>query len=117
MLKKEKSLTQNMFKMKNRYVFVLMVAIILVITTPLSFAASYPDPTDNFYVADYANIISQDTEQLIMDTSVPLAKATGAQIVVVTVNTLDGQDIESHTNGLFDNGVLETVKKIMVYSY
>lgn len=82
----------------------LMVAVVLLamIIAPVTFGQSYPKATSNFYVNDFANILSSETEQSIMDASVPLAEETGAQIVVVTIDSLDGQDIESYARGLFN---------------
>jgi len=48
-------------------------------------------PTSNFYVNDYANVLSNETEQHIMACSVPLAQQTGAQVVVLTVQSLGGK--------------------------
>ena len=55
-------------------------------------------PTREFYVNDYANILSTDTEKYIMNNSVKLASSSGIQIVVVTVKNLEGQDIETYAN-------------------
>ncbi|HAS72974.1 MAG TPA: hypothetical protein DCS67_02390, partial [Clostridiales bacterium UBA8960] len=79
-----------------------VMVILAVIIAPVTFGADYPAPTSNFYVNDFAGILSAETEKLIMDTSVPLAEKTGAQIVVVTVESLNGQDIESYARGLFN---------------
>lgn len=68
---------------------------------PVSFAADYPKPTNDFFVNDFANILSRETEQKIIETSAKLSEATGAQIVVVTIKSLDGQDLESYATGLF----------------
>ena len=48
------------------------------------------EPTSDFYVNDYANILSPETEKFIMDNSVKLQEKTKAQIVVVTVKNLEG---------------------------
>lgn len=58
-------------------------------------------PTKNFYVNDYANVLSAETEDYIMNNSVKLASATNAQIVVVTVRSLEGKDINTYANELF----------------
>lgn len=65
------------------------------------YGQSYPSHTPEFYVNDYAGILSTETEEAIMKVSVPLAQETGAQIVVVTVDSLEGQDIESYALNLF----------------
>ena len=59
------------------------------------------EPTNEFYVNDYANILSTDTENYIMNNSVKLASKTNAQIVVVTVKSLEGKDIETYATELF----------------
>lgn len=54
-------------------------------------------PTSNFYVNDYANILSDETEQYIMNKSVALNNVDGTQIVVVTVEDLEGLSIEDYS--------------------
>ena len=54
-------------------------------------------PTSDFYVNDYANILSSETEDYIMEKSVALNNADGTQIVVVTVNNLEGMSIEDYS--------------------
>lgn len=53
-------------------------------------------PTSQFYVNDYAGVLSQDTTSIIMGQSPSLEQQTGAQIVVVTVNSLDGKSVEEY---------------------
>lgn len=48
------------------------------------------EPTADFYVNDYAGVLSTDTKEQIMSTAPALADKTGAQIVVLTVNSLEG---------------------------
>ncbi|QNB48395.1 hypothetical protein BR63_10800 [Thermanaerosceptrum fracticalcis] len=55
-----------------------------------------PNPTSSFYVLDKANILSESTEQTIIQTSAELARKTKAQIVAVTVNTLEGYSPEDY---------------------
>jgi len=81
------------------------IAALFILTMLLSmsviYGQSYPSHTPEFYVNDYAGILSAETEEAIMKVSVPLAQETGAQIVVVTVDSLEGQDIESYALNLF----------------
>jgi len=49
-----------------------------------------------FYVNDTANILSEDTKEYIMNMNQNLEKQTGAQIVVVTVKSLEGLSIEDY---------------------
>ena len=82
-----------------------IISIILLVILTVFLLSSYNyavvDPTSDFYVDDYANILSPETEQFIMNNSIKLNDATKAQIVVVTVTSLDGQDIESYATELF----------------
>ena len=59
------------------------------------------EPTQEFYINDYANILSEDTEDYIQTNSVSLANATTAQIVVVTVPSLNGVSLEEYSTNLF----------------
>lgn len=59
------------------------------------------NPTNEFYVNDYANILSEETEKYIIDKSSKLANVDGTQIVVVTVPNLEGQSLESYATALF----------------
>ena len=56
---------------------------------------------DAFYVQDNANVLSSQTEQLVVDTSASLEQlCDGAQLVVVTVSYLD-EDADIAANRLF----------------
>lgn len=76
----------------------------------------YPEPTDNFFVNDFADILSSDQEAQIQSQGVNLYNASKAQVVVVTVDSLEGSDIDNYALGLArswgigdkekDNGVL-----------
>ena len=58
-------------------------------------------PSYEFYVNDSANILSSGTEDYIIDINEKLYEKTGAQIVVVTVNNLEGKSIEDYSLELF----------------
>lgn len=58
-------------------------------------------PTKDFYVNDYANLLSEETKKYILQTNQDLNQKTGAQIVVVTVKNLEGKSIEEYANQLF----------------
>lgn len=59
-------------------------------------------PTNEFYVNDYANVLSEDTKNYILENSAKLYDKTGAQIVVVTVKNMDGSAIEDYANDVFN---------------
>lgn len=74
-------------------------------------------PTSEFYVNDYANILSSETEEYIIKKSKELDNLDDTQVVVVTVKNLEGLDIESYANQLFRNfeiGSEETNKGLLL---
>ena len=68
------------------------------------------------YVSDFANVIDAESRNRIDLYAARLEKATGAQIAIVTLTTLEGEPIEDVANDLFrrwgigqkgqDNGLL-----------
>lgn len=56
-----------------------------------------PDPPKLFYAADFANVMSGETEQFVVEHSAALADSTGAQVVVVTVESLEGRAVEEYS--------------------
>lgn len=67
-----------------------ILAALLLVAAALC-GAAYPSPTSDFFVNDYAGVLSPDTKAYIMEQSASLAQETGAQIVVLTVRSLDGE--------------------------
>lgn len=59
------------------------------------------NPTSDFYVNDYANILSSETEEYILNKSITLNNVDGTQIVVVTVKDLEENSIEGYAVDLF----------------
>lgn len=72
--------------------------------------------TKDYYVNDYAGVLSQDTKDYIITENIRLENASGAQVVVVTLNDTEGLSLDEYTYQLFnawgigskqkDNGVL-----------
>ena len=55
-----------------------------------------PVPTRDIYVQDYANIISNDIREDMLQMSYSLKEKTTAELVVVTVNSLENRSIEEY---------------------
>lgn len=73
----------------------LLVGLLLLLPTVVS--AEVPDPIPGkSYVHDFYDVIPQDVEQRIENLGLGLDQATGAQIVVVTVESLQGQEVNSY---------------------
>lgn len=64
-------------------------------------SATVVSPSDAFYVYDGAQVLSQETEEYICATGQELENKTGAQIVVVTIPSLEGQALETYATELF----------------
>ena len=75
----------------------VVVGLLLAIATSL--ALNFPALTGR--VVDQANIIAPATRASIEQKLAELESKSGIQIAVATVNSLEGQDIESYANELF----------------
>lgn len=90
--------------------------------TGIASAAAIPSaPTNDIYVADYASMIESADKNKMLQIGGALDKKYRAQIVVVTIDTLDGETVEDYANRLFNtwgigdlfknNGVLLLIAK------
>lgn len=60
-------------------------------------AAAALTPTDRFFVNDFAGVLSEDAENAMYAMGVQLQEKTKAQVVAVTVKSLDGEALEDYT--------------------
>lgn len=76
-----------------RFLNIFIATLILLLTLPIyAFAGEFREPTNNFFVNDFADVIDSKDEEEIMAIGSSLFKQTTAQVVVVTVDSLDGYD-------------------------
>ena len=87
----------------NKKVLKIIMLIFCILAFYYSNVQAVVSPTSNFYVNDYADVLSKQTEEYIMNTNIELNNKTKAQIVVVTVKSLDGKPIEEYATELFRN--------------
>jgi uncharacterized protein len=98
----------------------LMVFATLKTPLPDAFAADASlQPTQEFYVNDYADVMEAGVSRRLVDSGERLYADSGAQIVVLTVDTVEGGSIEDYANEVFrawgigskgeNNGVLVLV--------
>ncbi len=80
-----------MKKITRYFAFILALSLVLI---PMAAALDVVEPNASFYVADYADVLSEDTENYIVTHNNSLYSQSGAQIVVVVLDFLDGADIE-----------------------
>ena len=98
-----------------------IIVSLLALAAPSADAAVLPKPSQREYIVDTAGIVSAEDRAQIEKIGEELREKTKAEIVVVTVATLDGTDIESYANELFrswgigdakqSNGVLLLIAK------
>ena len=78
-------------------------------TIATAFAVNFPALTGR--VVDQANIIQADTRAAIEQKLADLETKSGIQLVVATVNSLEGQEVEPYANELFRKWGLGEKKK------
>ncbi|MGI5936196.1 MAG: TPM domain-containing protein [Oscillospiraceae bacterium] len=82
----------------------LPLTIVLILSLLCGPALAVVPASEEFYVADYADVLSNVTEELIINYNGALEhQCKGAQIVVVTVNYLDGMYSDEYANQLFND--------------
>lgn len=95
---------RRMGKCMKKYSAILLSAVLLILSLSVSaFAAKntpYPPPTQKFFVNDFADCINESDEQKMQSMAEELYKKTGAQVVCVTVNSLDGKEVRDYALGL-----------------
>lgn len=94
-----------------RYSSLILVGFILFFSLSIQAAVTYPRPSVYKYLNDYAGVVDSTSAQQIISLGNELEQKTGAQAVVVTINTLDGYPIEDYANGLFRNWGIGNAQK------
>ena len=83
--------------MKRRFAaLVLLMILVLALAVPAMASREIVQPTAAGYVADYADVLSSDTEQSIIKKVKALDAACGGQIVVVTIDYLNDLNAEEY---------------------
>ena len=86
--------------MKLRAKILLMLSAVLIFAfAAIAEPTSQLHPTD--YVNDFAHVLNQDTVTQLDDICRQVDQKAHAQIAVVTINSLDGSDIESYAADLY----------------
>lgn len=89
--------------MKKR-LFSAIFVIILILSLTAGSALALVEQSEDFYVADYAGVLSDTLKQDILDINGGLETyARGAQLVVVTVEYMDGYYADEYANQLMND--------------
>lgn len=78
----------------------LLLIMLVTFAVPVS-AYTIPEPTNDFYVNDCAGLLSDESYNYIMNVNVELQEKTKAQVVVATIESLEGADLEEYATEMF----------------
>lgn len=102
--------------MKRIAAVLFITLLVLCLITGSALAQAYPEPTAGFFVNDFANVLDSETSRYIQGNSEVLQQKTTSQVVVVTIDSLEGAALEEYSLNLLrrwgigsgdkDNGVL-----------
>ena len=87
----------------NKKIVIILFTIILFLNLIVNPVNAIVSQSRDFYVNDTANILNNETETYIININQELYSKTGAQIVVVTVNSLEGISVEDYALQTFRN--------------
>lgn len=83
-------------------VFILVLGVFQLSTVAFS-KTNIPSATSDFYVNDFANVFSTDEKTRLMDNAITLSdEHDGIQVVVTTVESLDGNTIENYALEMYN---------------
>ncbi len=101
---------------KKRIILFIIPVLLFLLSLQVFAQVNYPSPEPQFFINDFAGVLSQGTEEEIFRLGKQLEERSGAQVVAVTLKSLEGEDIDAYAVGLFeqwgigqkgeDNGIL-----------
>ncbi len=93
-------------------IFAAALLLLCLLALPFSAqAALLLQPGADYYVADYAAVLSDETRQTVVGAGGALETLTGGQIVVVTIDDLEGFSPEEYAGRLFEDWGVGDYKK------
>lgn len=72
----------------------VLAALLILLFGVCAYAVDIPNPTDRFFVNDYAGVLDSETENYIYEKGREYNANGGPQIVVLTMDTIDGAAAE-----------------------
>ena len=88
---------------KKNVIIKILIIFFIIMNAFVANSFAVVKPTADFYVNDYAGLLSQETKNYIINTNKSLCSKTGAQIVVVTIPNLENNSLEEYATELFRN--------------
>lgn len=87
---------------KTTAIFLLTILLVLCFNpTMVKAKPKIPAPTNLKYVNDYTNTLNQSSKDFLVSVGKEVEAKTGAQAVVVVINSLEGYNIQSYAYELF----------------
>ena len=83
----------------SKHTFIFLFTLLVIVSA----AAAQPRPTHDFYVNDFANVLSAQDRSYILERANAFYHEQGSQVVVVTVENMGGYGIEEYANTLFNS--------------
>ncbi|MFD2610923.1 TPM domain-containing protein [Paenibacillus gansuensis] len=82
-------------------VCILALCMLFLVTAGVAAAPQIPPPVGDIYIQDRANVLSQEQRQALTAIGRSLDDQTGAQVAVLTIETLGGEAPEDYANAAF----------------
>lgn len=79
-----------------RRVLCVLTAALMLLLVGCGESEPLPSATERFFINDFADVMTDADEQTVYEAGVRLYQKTEAQVVLVTVDTLGGRDLESY---------------------
>lgn len=89
----------------------ILMIVLLLSQTPDLAKAAVRDHSESFYVNDFANVIDEKTENYMVNYGVKLHQKSGAQVVLVTVDSTNGTSMEQYATSLFNSWGVGSAEK------
>lgn len=81
---------------------ILFIAVFVLVPAKV-YATSIPQPTQEFYVNDFADVLTDEEEKQMLEKAVNLASEDlGIQVVVTTIKSLSGESIEQYAHDMYN---------------
>lgn len=88
---------------KNFFATFLFLLVLLQVPMVAYCKSDIPSATSDFYVNDFAGVFSESEKAKLMDNAVALAdNHNGTQVVITTIDSLDGDSIESYAHEMYE---------------
>ena len=97
--------------MKKKICYLLLILLLVSMLPFQTAAAETLEPSSGFYVNDFADVISKDVENEIIEYGRRLEEQTGTQVVLVTIDFTNGESMENYSMDLFNKWKIGSEEK------